>query len=469
MSAVRTHRRLAQEDGWILVTAMSLMAVMMMLALASLTVVDTQQKRSREQRERESALNLAETALYQHGFVLARNWPSQTAPASACSSASPVVPTCASNAQVSSNASNVDTQSATTWSTLVRDNGGPLGADTSTSPPRPAAWLTASANLPQPGCARTPCDYDANGDKKLWVYATATARGRTRSVVGTLRLEQLAESVPQTAVVAGGINTGNNGAQTKIFAQGSQVVVRCSPPSGNSGNSCVSDPRAIQPSAQQGTIGNLMTPEQIQDMKARAQADGTYYADCTKIPTGSGGSYNLSGQVVFVDKCYDSNAKLAFPNSSAQTCSGALPVKPSGAGNGLQPDCVNAMPNIVPGQKPGVVIWHCGGFGTAGKGTFIGLLYFVNGSDGGCPASGQLAPRGGTTIDCSGNNNSANNVLAMSGGLGILGAVAIDGNGCLYASANGIQVQFDPSVFQSVASYGTVGLVQDTWRELIPN
>ena len=31
-----------------------------------------------------------------------------------------------------------------------------------------------------------------------------------------------------------------------------------------------------------------------------------------------------------------------------------------------------------------------------------------------------------------------------------------------------IQVTFDPSVFNAVESYGTVGLVQNTWRELNP-
>jgi hypothetical protein len=54
----------------------------------------------------------------------------------------------------------------------------------------------------------------------------------------------------------------------------------------------------------------------------------------------------------------------------------------------------------------------------------------------------------------------------MTGGFGIWGAIAVDGNACLYASSNGVQVNYDPNVFQAVASYGTVGLVQDTWREL---
>jgi hypothetical protein len=355
--------------------------------------------------------------------------------------------TCAPNVQVISNTSNVDTQAATSWTTKVRDNGGNLAS----------AWQTAYADAAQSGTLSTgvaytcasPCNYDANGDRKMWVQAQSTVRGRTRTVVATLKLEQLAESIPQTAVVAGGINTGNNGSQTKIYAVGSQVIVRCS----TAQSQCVSDPTAIQPTAAQGTTGNLMTPSQIQRFKQRAIADNTYYAGC---PTGN--SWNVTGAVVFVDNCVDNNAKLNFSNNSAATCSSVLPPKPTGGGNGLQPDCINSL------SKPGLLIWHCGGFGTSGKGTFIGIMYFVNGSD-----DSSCTQRGASPVDCSGNGNSSNNVLATSGGLGVLGAVAIDGPGCLYASANGIQVQYDPNVFSNVASYGTVGLVQDTWRELVPN
>ncbi len=45
----------------------------------------------------------------------------------------------------------------------------------------------------------------------------------------------------------------------------------------------------------------------------------------------------------------------------------------------------------------------------------------------------------------------------------------VDGNACLKLGSNGLQVKFDPRVFNAVESYGTVGLVQNTWRELDPN
>jgi hypothetical protein len=44
--------------------------------------------------------------------------------------------------------------------------------------------------------------------------------------------------------------------------------------------------------------------------------------------------------------------------------------------------------------------------------------------------------------------------------------VAVDGPACLKLGSNGMQVGYDKSVFGSTDSYGTVGLVQNTWREL---
>ena len=58
--------------------------------------------------------------------------------------------------------------------------------------------------------------------------------------------------------------------------------------------------------------------------------------------------------------------------------------------------------------------------------------------------------------------------ITTNGGFGVWGAVAVDGNACLKLGSNGVQVSYDASIFGAVESYGTVGLVQNTWRELDP-
>ena len=50
--------------------------------------------------------------------------------------------------------------------------------------------------------------------------------------------------------------------------------------------------------------------------------------------------------------------------------------------------------------------------------------------------------------------------------------MAIDGHGHLVvgqASGNRDTVKFVPNAFNALATYGTTGLVQNTWRELTPN
>jgi Tfp pilus assembly protein PilX len=76
----------AREDGWVLVTAIVLMAIMTTVGLSAFAFVDTNQKRARESRERESGLSLAEGALYAQGFALARFWPNDQPLSADCSS-----------------------------------------------------------------------------------------------------------------------------------------------------------------------------------------------------------------------------------------------------------------------------------------------------------------------------------------------------------------------------------------------
>ena len=48
----------------------------------------------------------------------------------------------------------------------------------------------------------------------------------------------------------------------------------------------------------------------------------------------------------------------------------------------------------------------------------------------------------------------------------MLGALVADGAGCVAIGSNSLNMKFDANVFSGVTSYGTVGLVQHTWREL---
>src|SRR5947199_8373188 len=128
---------LRSETGSVLVIAIILMSLMFTVAVASLRIVETQQQRALEQRQRESSFNLAEAVLLSQGFVLAGAWPGNLASATTtptmCTSATvsamcpnPNTLAAAGAAPSAANFTNVDAAGGSSWTTRTRDNGGSL-------------------------------------------------------------------------------------------------------------------------------------------------------------------------------------------------------------------------------------------------------------------------------------------------------------------------------------------------------
>ena len=282
-------------------------------------------------------------------------------------------------------------------------------------------------------CPQTPCRMDFNGDRQLWVQARAVVRGRPRNIVARLKLEQLRESVPQAGVVAGRLDVTNNGNKLMLDASGSSILLRCTPVASNQCASYEATKGQVTPTPQSALAQpNFMTAAQIQRFKERAIAEGTYYA-AGVCPTGA----QLQGAVVFVEQC---STSYAHTGAYSTPC-----VVPTGMDN----NCINAT------NKPGLLIWHCGTFGMTANQTYYGIIYMVNNSDGTC--NGWTAKSGA----CGDGT-----IYQTTGGGGVLGALVADGDACLQIGSNSLNVGFDPNVFNSVSSFGTVGLVQNTWREL---
>lgn len=403
------------EDGSILVVAIVLTSIMLTIALSSFAFVDGQQERATEQRQRESALNLAEGVLYAQGFALARDWPGNAdqgalMPATCTSAAAqnlcPDPRTLAaanSSTPASANFTNADASANVTWTTRIRDNGGPL-AD---------AFDVTAINAAQTGCAQVPCRWDANGDLKLWVQAQAVVQGRPRNLVALLKREEFAEAFgANNAVTAGGFETTNSGNKTIIDVTGSQAVVRCAPLGpGCSEYDAGKDQVLPAPISIPGTP-RAMTDVQLARFKAAAQSanPSTYYTSCPP---------SYAGRVVFID--------LPSPTSCT--------------------DVNGATYNSA--SKPGILVMARGTL--AMRSTYHGLVYMVNGP-------GSEAHLSTTVLTVSANGQ-------------IVGGVAIDGAGRLVvgqSSHNRASIVFDPNSFNSLVSFGTAGLVQNTWRELTP-
>ena len=440
-----TRRSLDREDGWVLVSAIVLMAIMLSVGLSSYAFVDTGQKRSRESRERESSLGLAEAALYAQGFALTRYWPNPSKQLGGdCSSSAGLTGTtlyCPDRDTLASASSNnkpvaqfttADFGANSSWSTSVRDNYGVLKA--SYDPAHANDQLTEvspTTGLNTP-CPQTPCRMDFNGDNQLWVQAKSIVRGKSRSIVARLKLEKLRESVPQAGVVAGALQVTNTGNKPMVDGTGSTIVVRCTN---------LADPNCMKydagksqltptPSSAPGQP-NFMTPAQLKRFKARAITDGTYFAAGT-CPADAA---QLTGAVVWVERCTTSYGNIG-PYST-----------PCPATGDMSTNCINTT------TKPGMLIWHCGTIAFTAASTYYGIMYVVNNSDGTC--AGYTAKSG-----CS------DPVYESGGGAGVLGALVVDGQGCVAVGSNSLNMKFDANVFSGVTSYGTVGLVQNTWREL---
>lgn len=423
---MRRHE-LHDEGGWMLVTSMMVLATMLTIALTSFVVVDRGQKHSLDQRQRESALNLAEGVLYSQGFALAQKWPgnvvagdsmpvtcTELAPAAAHAEFCPT-PSTLAGAQGSAetaNFANSDSLSDVTWTTRVRDNGGPSLAG-SFVPGAPADATQSGTNVRtgQTYTCAGPCKWDANGDRQLWVQARVVVQGKARNIVALLKREQFDEPFPRNGLTAGSLRTTNSGNKTIINATGSQVVVRCT----TTTSECTDyDPskKQILPTTivRDPATPPAMTPHQIERFKAVAKSasPSTYYTSC---PT------SYTGTVVFIDvpaatNCNDPGGGVVY-NSAIE---------------------------------PGIVIMPRGTLTM--NSIFHGLLYMAN------------------------QQGSSGDVLHLTDNSEVFGGAAIDGPGRFVsgqASGAKATITYVANAFNHLSSYGTAGLVQNTWRELPAN
>lgn len=287
-----------------MVAALMCLGLMLGGGMATLSVVDSQTSSSRIQRERESAFNLAESALNAQVFALARDWPgtgNAATPYATCTQDS-TSPRCPDATAMTAGASSVDLGGAT-WATSVRDNG--TAATT--------AFFSDAGTAGQPG-------YDANGDGKLWIRAQATAKGRTRALVAQVRSEQQEEDMPRAAVLAGHLEHTNMGNKVIVNGNGGLVAVRCVPALlepvtclGQTPGSPVS--AAVQISGSTPitgyTGGNAISEASRERLKKTAIANGTYFTSCPSAD-------QLTGQVVYIvsGACsYTSNTQFNSPEA----------------------------------------------------------------------------------------------------------------------------------------------------------
>jgi hypothetical protein len=399
----------AEQDGNVLVIAVTLVALMMIMGSSTLAVVDTQTEVTKEDRQHESTFNLAEGVLNAQTFVLGRRG---TGGAGAASFPEVCVPgaahqLCPDEEQLERSygaATQNDYDATTTWTTRVRDNPN-------------STYYSATAVA---AAAR----YDANGDRQLWVSGEAVVRGRSRQIVALIRVEDRPVTFPGYALLAGAFATSNNGRKVIVDATDPTslgISVRCVGTPSKSSTCLGYDPGKGQlDPPDRYTTGAPDVPaisaDDLQALEEYARGSGTYFTSCPGA--------NPNGTVVVVE-----SGNCSFTNSSP---------KAPGASK-----CCNSP------TSPGLLIVKCGTVSLGGNIEFYGLIYVPNkqsSSDSTYCSSGNVVTTSGTSL--------------------ISGGVIIDGPGRMFAGSSGSNVLFNPLAFQNVRAAGTAGVVQNTWREV---
>lgn len=256
--------------------------------------------------------------------------------------------------------------------------------------------------------------YDANLDKLMWVRAQANVRGRERAMVGLIRIEPRPVTFPGYAILAGKFRTTNNGSHAAAIVDttGSSlgVAVRCSGAIPSSG--CI-DYKPSRGQISPNTVSTGYSEDQAvsaDDLAALmdvARANGTYHTSCPS---------NLTGDVVVLDP--GGTTECTYQGNTSH----------------------NSLAN------PGLLILASGKIEFRGTENFYGLVYHPN-----------LA------------SSTAADLVRVHGNAQLNGGVIVDGNGGVEAGSSGkLNIKFNANAFNDINSFGTAGVVQNTWREIQP-
>lgn len=404
-----TRSKLASESGAALVTALLVMMITLTLGLALMSTVDTQQRDSGRERQRESSFQLAEAVLNAQIFQLSTRWPACSGGTS-CDASVPYPsacgPTststdCPDGTELDGAYSAVDYRSGVSWTTQVRDN------DVATPDFYSDALLSSAAT------------YDRNDDGYVWVRSTAVVQGHRRTLVALVKAEKTTVDFPRHTLVAGWFTTSNNGKKVIIdnsggFSPPSEAVVRCAaagttPPVPNcAGYEANKDQLSPERVTFDPSAPSAVTPDALDSLRAAAAADGNYYAagSCPRTLQG-----DQPGETVFIE--------------DASSC-----------GNFNGNDDYNTV------DKPGWLIVGKGAITINGNASFYGVIYHAN-------------------LD-----NSSGALVNLGGNVSIDGSIVVDGAGGISAGSSKVNLIWNPNVFNNLTAFGTAGIVQNTFREI---
>ena len=415
--------RFREESGSALIVGVIILMIAMMLGTVVIQAANVETHQTGLERNGENAFNLAESGLDAEVSLLEQKWPaSSTTAFPVCTQASTASSTCPQGSlSAGYNTTYAGSAFASpTWSVQVIDDDLTGVADSSYY----SDSILTSGSLSH---------WDSNADNKLWVRASATIRGRTRTLVAQVSRQSEVVWLPQNVMTSGGALTSNNGNKILIEANDSSssgltgsVDLRCGTSSTQPvwGNSCAGwdpkhgqlDPASAFQAGYTDPITNYQTLTNgvIEQLRESAQSSGTYYAAGTCPPEFTGG-------VLFIE-----NANCSYTDNG----------------------------NWNSDTSPGAIVVAKGSLTLGGGIDYFGVVYLANGQ-------GSIPHDGGP---CTSDQQNA--VFTVQGSATVNGGLFVDKCGTVTVGSAHLDLQYDTKAFGGLHTYEIPSIALSTFRVL---
>lgn len=401
------------EQGFVLVAAITVLTVMMGLGLGVLMYANNQQHAAGSEQASEAAFNLAEAALNAQVGQVSRLWPgdeklaypsSCTAATSTATNGCPSVAslstaypktgsgTCAAGTLGDAWGSSLTNQ----WTTYVRDDG-PEGA------PSPLFSSATDKSLPT---------WDANHDGKVWVRSVGVVQCHVVTLVTLVSQQFIATNFPHNAATGNWFDTSNNG---------NKVIVN-----------------TLGKASQAGGVSMRCTEPHPTPCKNYDVAHGQVSPDTTNAPASPSPTYSAAQLATFKEQ-----AQWAGTYYAAGNCPASLAAT-SGLPTYVEGPCELSYTGGVgnSASSPGFLIIANGTLTLNGNPEFYGAIYAVN------------------------QQGSSGAVVTVHGTANVYGAIVVDGNGGIDFGSSASNLVYEPSVIPLIKTYAGATPTRNSFRVL---
>ena len=421
-------RRTRDESGFVLITAVILLTVILGLGMGLLLFADNQQRASAREQTSEAAFNVAESALNAQILQLSRKWPTSEAsvppggpPAGICTPGTTGAKNyCPEAANLTAAYPNTGSTTCpgteawgapltNKWTTYVREDaeGSPYFNST-------VEKEAATYDKPVKGSRR--------GIGKLWVRAVGVYNCHVATVVSLVSAQYVHANFPESTISANWFRITNSGKgkeeekeiinrQGKAAKGPGKVAVRCN---GVGASECEEYKRGkeqifpeLNPAEEAANPAKTLTSEQLEGVKAMAEAEGHYFA-AGKCPSNL---EELAGRPVYVE----GPCELAFRGTEVANSEAA----------------------------PGFLVIANGTITFAGKTEFYGIVYAANEQE----SSGPVVRLDGTTH--------------------VSGELVIDGNGgAEFGESHKFNLEYNPAGAENFEIFAGAAGTKNSFRIL---